>query len=85
MAGLDEHADEVIGEFRRASGGIPWHAIAEPDGTLLITSEGPLGNIGFPSGRIVESLRHWRIMLETTAQRLTGREIDTLCERDSNR
>ena len=30
--------------------GIPFHAIYSPDGTMIIDSAGPLGNIGHPSG-----------------------------------
>src|SRR5262249_52520744 len=56
MDGLDKHAAEVVKELPIAEGdGIPWYAITEPDGTILATSRGSLGNIGFPSS--VEGLR----------------------------
>jgi hypothetical protein len=76
MGGLDEHADEVtqaIPGWDRA--GIPYHAITEPDGEILITSSGPLGNIGMPSGEEIEGVRHLRKMLEQTATRITPDEI----------
>ncbi len=60
----------------RPQSGIPWYAITEADGTILATCEGPNGNIGMPTA--VEDLRHFRSMLEATAQRLTAKEIDAL-------
>ncbi len=77
MDGLDAHAAEVIAELpRKNEDGIPWFAITEPDGTILATSGGPLGNIGFPSS--VEGIRHLRQMLDRTVQRLTADEVDGL-------
>jgi hypothetical protein len=76
MGGLDEHAAEVtqaLPGWDRA--GIPYHAITEPDGEILITSSGPLGNIGMPSGEEIEGVRHLRKMLEQTAKRITPDEI----------
>ena len=72
MDGLDAHAAEVVKELPISDGdGIPWHAITEPDGTILVTSHGSLGNIGFPSS--VEGIRHFRQMLERTAAEADGR------------
>ena len=77
LSGADEHADEVVAELPEAEGdGIPWHAITEPDGTILITSHGPLGNIGFPGP--LDGLRHFREMLDRTARNLTAGERDEL-------
>jgi hypothetical protein len=79
MEGIDEHAAEVIQELPETDrDGIPWHAITEPDGTILATSHGPLGNIGFPSS--VEGIRHLRRMLDHGVQRLTITEVDRLIE-----
>jgi hypothetical protein len=58
--------------------GIPWHVITEPDGTILVTSEGPLGNIGMPGS--IEGIRHFRGMLEQTCRRMSSKEIDELIE-----
>jgi hypothetical protein len=77
MDGLDEHAGDVIDKLPIKDHGVPWHAITEPDGKILITSEGPLGNIGFPVGSL-EGVRHFRRMLERTVKRLTPDEIDGL-------
>jgi hypothetical protein len=76
MEGLDDHADDVVAALPIKDRGVPWHAITDPDGKILITCEGPLGNIGCPG--TVEGIRHFRRMLEQTAQRLTPAEIDGL-------
>jgi len=77
MDGLDEHAAEVISQLPEAQGdGIPWFAITEPDGTILTTSHGALGNIGFPGS--VEGVRHFRQMLDHTARKLSAAEVDEL-------
>jgi hypothetical protein len=78
MGGLDEHAADVTKELPgAANSGIPFHAITEPDGKVLITSTGPLGNIGMPLGE-VEGVRHLRKMLEQTATWITPEEIAAL-------
>jgi hypothetical protein len=58
--------------------GIPFHAIFNSDGKLLIDSNGPLGNIGSPGG--IEGKKHLRKMLMESRKRLTDAEIDTLVE-----
>jgi hypothetical protein len=79
MDGLDTHADEVIRQFPESDrDGIPWFAITEPDGTVLVNSHGPLGNIGFPSS--LEGRRHLRAMLARTARKLKAPELDALVQ-----
>jgi hypothetical protein len=79
MDGLDKHATEVVKELPIGEGdGIPWYAITEPDGTILATSRGALGNIGFPDS--VEGLRHFRAMLDRTVRKLTAAEVDSLIQ-----
>ena len=79
MENLDDHAAEVLAALPIQPGeGIPWHAITAPDGSILTTGVGPLGNIGLPSS--VEGLRHFRAMLDTTRQRLTPADVDGLIE-----
>jgi hypothetical protein len=53
-------------------------AITEPGGAVLATSDGPLGNIGFPG--TIEDARHLREMLQRTARKLTAKEQDQLVE-----
>jgi hypothetical protein len=57
---------------------IPWMAIVDAKGKLLADSEGPLGNVGFPSQ--FEDLRHFRDMLAATRRSLTAEEIAMLIE-----
>jgi hypothetical protein len=78
MDGADEHVSEVIAELPwKRQDGIPWFAITEPDGAVLATSEGPLGNIGFPD-HSVDAIRHFRRMLDRTVRTLKSDEVDTL-------
>jgi hypothetical protein len=58
--------------------GVPFHAIFDSNGELLIDSAGPLGNIGHPSN--VEGKKHLRKMLHETRKNLTDAEIDQLVE-----
>lgn len=73
------HAKEVIGRFHANRGGTPWMAIADPDGRIVITSDGPAGNIGYP-GEPAEQ-RWWERMLRAGAKRLTDADIHQLIER----
>jgi hypothetical protein len=56
--------------------GVPFHAIFDPGGDLLIDSAGPLGNIGYPSD--FEGKKQLRKMLLTTRHILTDAQIDQL-------
>ena len=75
--GRELHGDEVT---RRLVGseqqGVPFHAIFDSNGTILITSESPLGNIGHPSG--VEGKKHLRKMLLATRKKLTDGQIEAI-------
>ncbi|HJQ79095.1 MAG TPA: carboxypeptidase regulatory-like domain-containing protein, partial [Lacipirellulaceae bacterium] len=80
-------AQEIMKGFRGdADGGIPWFAILDADGKVLVTSNGEDGNnIGYPGDE--SSQAHFRKMLETTAQRMTPAEIKSLMDalRDGQR
>jgi hypothetical protein len=79
MEGPDKGASEVSQELKQpVTAGVPWMAITEPDGSLLITSDGPHGNMGFPT--TFEDLRHVRDMLSRTAQRLTADERERIVQ-----
>jgi hypothetical protein len=73
----DEGADEVMKPYK-PDGGVPWFVILNSQGNPLVTSNGPLGNTGFPGE--VESRRHFRFMLDQTAQRLTDDERSSLIQ-----
>jgi hypothetical protein len=62
--------------------GIPFHGIFDASGNLLIDSNGPLGNIGHPSG--IDGKKHLRKMLLETRQHLTDEEVDHLVESTGN-
>jgi hypothetical protein len=73
-------AQEIMKGFRGdADGGIPWFAILDADGKVLITSNGEDGNnIGFPSDESGQT--HFRKMIEATAQRMTPQQVTSLME-----
>ncbi|MBC7852671.1 MAG: thioredoxin family protein [Pirellulaceae bacterium] len=76
---MDKSIGEVMKLLDQPEGkGIPWMAIVEPDGPVMATSDGPLGNIGFPG--TIEDIRHLREMLQRTARKLTAIEQDQLAE-----
>ena len=63
-----------------AKGGIPWTAILDESGKVLITSNDKEGaNIGFP-GDDAASIDHFTAMLRATAQRLTEADIARLTD-----
>ena len=68
-----EVADRLTGHERQ---GIPFCAIFDATGKMLITSESPLGNIGHPEG--FEGKRHIRKMLLATRSKLTDQQIDEI-------
>jgi RNA polymerase sigma factor (sigma-70 family) len=77
MDGIDRNVDDVITELPWKRGdGIPWFAITQPDGTVLATSNSPLGNIGFPDS--VEGIRHFRTMLDRTVRAIKSDEVERL-------
>lgn len=77
VSDMDKSAEEVMRLHNKPERtGIPWMAITEPGGTILATSDGPLGNIGFPG--TIEGTRHLREMLRRTARKLTANEQDQL-------
>jgi hypothetical protein len=73
----DRHGTEVAQRLEWSDGqGVPFHAVFDSQGKLLITSEGPLGNIGHPSG--FEGKKHLRKMLLETRDKLTEKQIDEI-------
>jgi hypothetical protein len=71
-------SDEVMKRFRESRGGIPWVAILDGEGTVLATSDGPDGNIGFPSEPA--SIDHFVGMIKSTMQWISGQELAALRE-----
>jgi hypothetical protein len=76
-SGRDQNGESVA---ERITGGgqygVPFHAIYDQIGKLLVTSEGPLGNIGNPTG--IDGKKQIRKMLLQSRKNLTDVEIDQL-------
>ena len=60
------------------SGGIPWFVILDASGKPLITSDGPGGNIGFPSAP--EEVEHFGAMLRKGQSHLDEAAVKTILE-----
>lgn len=58
------------------SGGIPWFAFLTHGGEVVVTSDGPGGNVGFPYQDA--EIAHFEQMLRQTARNITFEEIDGL-------
>ena len=72
-----EHGQQVMDRLRVSkNGGIPWMAILNAQGEVLVTSDGPNGNIGYPG--TPEEIQHFLKMLRTTARRLTPEQFARL-------
>ncbi|MDA1230664.1 MAG: hypothetical protein O2856_07815 [Planctomycetota bacterium] len=57
--------------------------MSAPDGKVLISSIGPLGNIGYPGS--VVGIRHFEKMLKTVQKMMTEEEVAELIESLHNR
>ena len=69
-----EHGDEIGKKLRRdREGGIPWIAILDSEGTELVTSDGPSGNIGCPI--TAEECAYFVTMIEKTIQHAPERRV----------
>ena len=75
----DQNGSRVAQRLTRGKHfGIPFHAIFDQDEKMVIDSEGPLGNIGYPTS--VEGKKQLRKMLLASRRNLTDAEIDQLVE-----
>ncbi len=73
----DLHGREVAERLTAGENfGVPFHAIFDADGKMLITSESVLGNIGSPSG--YEGKKHLRKMLTETRGQLSDKQVDEI-------
>jgi thiol-disulfide isomerase/thioredoxin len=74
---------QMLAELRKAaglkeSGGIPWFVFLDGDGKVLVTSEGPKGNVGFPYEP--DEIAHFASMLESTRTKLAPEDVAALRE-----
>lgn len=73
----DTGGDELFKKHTQGrSTGIPWCAFVAADGSMLATTDGPDGNVGFPSSD--EEIAAFRDILTAAAPRITEAEIDAL-------
>lgn len=66
--------DETFRESK--DGGIPWFAFLDAEGKVLVTSDGPSGNIGFPVTD--EEVAHFIDMLKDATRNLSAQDIDKI-------
>lgn len=59
-------------------GGIPWIAILNADGSVVVDSNGPKGNTGFPAAD--EEIAHFATMLSKSSKNLSTEEQKILIE-----
>jgi thiol-disulfide isomerase/thioredoxin len=69
-------AKAIDKRIRKKGRGIPWHAILDAGGKVLITSDGPKGNIGFPL-RPAE-IAHFIRMIKETSRNITSGQISAI-------
>ncbi len=69
-------AEAIDKRIRKQGGGIPWHAILDAEGKVLITSDGPKGNIGYPVKPA--EIAHFIQMIKETSRNITPGHISTI-------
>ncbi len=70
---------DLLKQFRKGqSTGIPWFALLEADGKVIVTSSYPKGNVGFPYA--AEEIEAFGAMLAKGAVTITAKDIDALKE-----
>lgn len=68
---------EILAKMRPSdSGGIPWIAILSADGKAIATSDGPLGNIGYPGAP--EEIDHFLSMLRKSVRQIEPGQLDKI-------
>ena len=69
----DEAGPEVAQRLLQGRNmGTPFHGMFTAEGTLIIDSVGPNGNVGYMSG--IEGSRHFQAMLEISCRNITKQE-----------
>jgi hypothetical protein len=67
---------EILKRYQANEGGIPWFVFLDGDGTAVVTSDGPKGNVGFPAAP--HEIAHFRAMLERAKRKLSDADIAAL-------
>lgn len=78
-----KNGDSLASRLRSGdeTGSVPWSAILDAEGTTLVTSDSPQGNIGYPFEP--PEIKHFIAMLNQTRRSMTDAEVDSLT-RDLN-
>lgn len=73
---LDEADGKIIADriMKKKGQGIPFYAMFNPDQEMILDSECPLGNIGFPSD--FDGVKQLRKMILATRKSITDKELD---------
>ena len=66
----------LVMRVRKEGAGIPWFAILDAKGELLISSVGPQGNIGYPVKP--DEIAHFIRMISETAWNMTSEQISVI-------
>jgi thioredoxin-related protein len=69
--------DELLKKYCEKQGGIPWFAFVSASDEVVVNSDGPKGNVGFPSEDF--EIEHFAAMLEQT-NRFTKDQVTSLAE-----
>jgi thiol-disulfide isomerase/thioredoxin len=80
---MQQGADVVARLRPKDSEGIPWMAIVDPAGRVLITGDGPNGNIGCPAAP--EEAAHFLAMLQATERRLSDEDLARIAREATGR
>ncbi len=74
-----KNGKEVTSRIRTMTeGGIPWMVILKANGDELVTSDGPMGNIGYPLQPA--EIEHFMSMLKATSKRTTAEQMAAIGE-----
>ena len=71
-------SDKVIQRYRKKGRSIPWFAFLSAEGKVLVTSDGPQGNAGYP--RAPHEVQQYVDMLKKVSKNITDQEITALAE-----
>lgn len=69
--------EELLKKYCEKQGGIPWFAFVSAKDEVIVNSDGPKGNVGFPSEDF--EIDHFASMLEET-KRFTKEQLATLTD-----
>ena len=71
------NGQEVAEQIVETYGGVPWCCVLDEEGKPLANSDGPLGNVGFPTGG-GEGTDHFMNMLRKTGTNISDGEFKAL-------